>query len=189
MSDPFGDADSFLSSGSNVAAKWPKVDFEFEGTITGWDGPQQQTDMETGEALYWQGGAKIKESEVTNPKVVQPVMQLLVHVQGPATGITWETNQYIEKPVPDDDGMRTMYVHGELQKALKKAMRDAGGAKMEKGARVWVARRKPVKKANGFWAYTYEARWTPAADNPDAATAALDAAGDPPFEDVGEPPF
>lgn len=184
MSDPFGDADAFMSSGSSIAAKWPREGAEFEGEIIGWDGPVQMTHADSGEALYWEGNKKTEESKVKNMNVAQPAMQLLVHVQGPATGITWETNQYIEKEVPDDDGVRTMYVHGELQKALKKAQREAGGAKMQRGAHVKVVRGKSVKKPNGYYGYTYAAVWTPAEDNPAAAQKALDASGDP-----EEPPF
>lgn len=187
MSDPFNDADDFLSGGSSVAAKWPTVGFEFEGDILGWDGPQQMTHADSGEALYWEGNKKTEESKVKNMKVAKPAMQLLVHVQGPATGVTWETNQYIEKPLPDDDGVRTMYVHGELQKALKKARREAGNATLEQGAHVKVKRTAPVKKPNGYFAYTYEAHWTPASANPSFAEKAFDAAGDPDGGD--EPPF
>lgn len=190
MSDPFADADAFMNSGSSVAAKWPTVGFEFEGDILGWDGPVQMTHADSGEALYWEGNKKTEESKVKNMNVAKPAMQLLIHVQGPVTGKTWETNQYIEKPLPDDDGVRTMYVHGELQKALKKARLEAGGAKMERAAHVWVKRGNPVKKPNGYFAYTYIAKWTPAASNPAAGEAAFDAAGDPPFDAGGEePPF
>jgi hypothetical protein len=187
MADPFADADSFLSGGSNVAAKWPTVGFEFEGEVIGWDGPNQMTDMDTGEPLYWEGSKKVPESKVKNMRIAEknPAMQLLVHVQGPVTGKTWETNQYIEKSLPDDDGVRTMYVHGELQKAIKKALREAGGAALEKGAHVKVKRTAPVKKGNGFFGYTYEATWTPAPVDPNAA---LNAAGGP-EEDGDEPPF
>lgn len=187
MADPFADADSFLSGGSNVAAKWPTVGHTFEGTVVGWDGPVQMTDMDTGEPLYWEGSKKVPESKVKNMALASktPAMQLLVHVQGPITGMTWETNQYIEKELPDDDGLRTMYVHGELQKALKKALNEAGGAKLAKGAHVKVTRGKPVKKGNGFFGYTYDAVWTPPVEDPNAA---LDAAGGP-AEDGDEPPF
>lgn len=185
MADPFADADSFLSGGSNVAAKWPTVGATFEGTVVGWDGPVQMTDMDSGEPLYWEGSKKVAESQVKNMAVAskQPAMQLLVHVQGPVTGVTWETNQYIEKSLPDDDGLRTMYVHGELQKALKKALNEAGGAKLEKGAHIKVTRTKPVKKGNGFFGYTYEASWTPApAQDPmDAMEASGPAEDEPPF--------
>lgn len=187
MADPFADADSFLSGGSNVAAKWPNVGTVFEGTVAGWDGPVQMTDMDSGEPLYWEGSKKTPESQVKNMRIAekQPAMQLLIHVQGPVTGMTWETNQYIEKSLPDDDGMRTMYVHGELQKAIKKALTEAD-ASLEKGAHVRVERTKPVKKGNGFWAYTYAAAWTPAPKDPNAA---LDAAGAPDEDNGGEPPF
>lgn len=186
MADPFADADSFLSGGSNVAAKWPTVGHVFEGVVVGWDGPVQMTDMDTGEPLYWEGSKKVPESKVKNMALASksPAMQLLVHVQGPVTGMTWETNQYIEKALPDDDGLRTMYVHGELQKALKKALNEAG-AKLAKGAHVKVTRGKPVKKGNGFFGFTYDAVWTPPVEDPNAA---LDAAGGP-AEDGEEPPF
>lgn len=190
MSDPFSDADAFMNSGANVAAKWPQVGFVFEGDVIGWDGPQQMTDKDSGEALYWVSNKKTKESEVKNMDMARPAMQLLVHVQGPATGITWETNQYIEKEVPDDTGVRTMYVQGELQKSLKKARAAAGNAIFERGAHVVITRTKPVKKPNGYFAYTYDSVWTPASANPTFADKAFDAAGDPPFEaGDGEPPF
>lgn len=187
MSDPFGvqqEAKKFLSGGS-IAAKFPKVGHVFEGTVLGFR-MAQRTDMKSGEPLYWEGRQTVEESKLKfESSKDSPAMQLIMEAQGEPTGITWKTNQYIEEAVPDDDGVRTLYVTSGLQKALAKALRDAGDADVEKGAYIHVTRTKSVK-AGDFWAFGYDVKWTPAADNSKAATALVNS---PDGADEGENPF
>lgn len=170
--DPFAvsrdEADSFLTGGSTmVAAKWPTVGSVVEGTLTSWEGPVQKTDMSSGELLFFEAKKMVKESELKgNPATARKAMELRLDLQCEPTGITWKTNQYIEEPVPDDDGMRRAYVSGEIQKAIAKAKEEAGTegapAPLEAGAYLKITRGKAKKMPSGFMAYTYVAEWTPA---------------------------
>lgn len=187
MSDPFstGSVDQevrgFLS-GSSIAAKFPTVGHVFEGTVIGYR-MAQRTHIKSGEPLYWEGRQTVEESKLQfASSKASPAKQLLLEVQGEPTGITWETNQYIEKSLQDDDGVRTLYVVSGLQKALAKGLKDAGDAPIEKGAYIKVTRGKSVK-AGDFMAFTYTVEWTPASSNDKAATDLVnsdpDAGGDP----------
>ena len=181
--DPFSDVKAFLGGG-RVPAKFPKVGAIVEGTVTGWR-LSQRTDMKTGEPLFWEGKQAVREGALQFPESSKksPAMQLLLDIQGEPTGVTWKTNQYIEEPLPDDDGSRTWYVHGNAQKALAQGLKDAGDADIEVGAYVKAERTKSVK-AGDFFAYTYKVVWTPASKN---EKAAKDFMGSP--EDDGADPF
>jgi hypothetical protein len=180
--DPFSDVKQFMSGGS-VAAKFPKVGFVVEGTVLSFR-VSQRTAMKSGEPLYWEGKQTVEESKLKfESSKSSPANQLLLEVQSEPTGVTWETNQYIEKKLPDDDGVRTMYIHGNFQKALGKALRDAGGADIEKGAYIKATRKESVKMGD-FMGFTYDVEWTPAKSN---AKAATDFVGDPDAD--GTDPF
>lgn len=174
------EAGGFLSGGA-TAAKFPEVGSVVEGTVLS-ASMRDQTDMDTGELLFWVGNEKVVQSKLPAGTVSpRPVRQLLLELQGEPTGITWETNKYVEVPIPDDDGIRTLYVKGGLQAALKKALREAK-ADVETGAYVKVTRGKDAKRPGSkFWSYTYTATWTPADKNTKAADAFVDEADDDPF--------
>lgn len=195
-------AEEYLDGGGSVAAKWPKVGHVFEGDIIGWSPTEvQMTDKDTGEPQYWEGKKRVIESKLRFPETSKqnPCMQITIDVQSEATGYTWESNRYIRRELPEDDGVRTMYVHGELAKAVKKGRQAAAQkykldrqyAPLEAGAHVKVTRKEDVKKPNDYFAYTYECVWTPAAHNPAYQDQMMDAAAGPdddaPFEE--EPPF
>lgn len=183
------EADDFLNGGSSViTAIWPTVGFTVEGTVVDWE-MRQQTDMKTGELLFFKNKARLRESELHgNLTGAQPAMQMLLDLQGVPTGKTWKNNTYDETPVPDDDGMRRAYVKGELQKALREAMKEAGDAKLEKGAYVEIVRLPAMRKfANGS-GYTFKARWTPAKDNAKAGEQFLSNAAPDPFGPQGVTP-
>lgn len=181
--DPFSDVKSFLTGGS-VAAKFPEVGHEFEGTVVAFR-MAQRTDIDSGEPLYWEGKKPTQASALKfEESKKSPAMQLVVEVQGEPTGITWDTNRYIPRKLPDDDGMRTMYVTGNLQRAFSKALREAGNAEIETGAYVKVVRGEDTKAPGSkYMSYTYAVTWTPAADNTKAATDLVnsepDGGGDP----------
>ncbi len=202
MTDPFApqggttrkhdDADDFIGGGSSlVAAKFPRVGFVFDGTITDWQSPRQQTDMETGEGMWFYNKKRLKDSQVPDSakqsgqaKIAREMLMDFQIPEGdPQWGLTWKTNQYIEEPVPEDDGQRRMYISGALADAIATARKDAakGGARLaplEVGARLQVKRGQPKKMPSGFYAFTYEAKWTYAADNPNYTAPADDFVGE-----------
>jgi hypothetical protein len=161
------DVDQFLS-GNSIAVKFPKEGYTVGGTVLGFE-MKQQTHMEDGSLLVWADG--------------KPRMQLVVQLQSEATGVTWETNAYKEVSIPDDDGLRTLYVKGSIQKAFMKALKDAG-ARIEVGGYIEVTRTKdgePTKKGWGA-PHNHKATWTPADKNSKAATDFVNSAEE-------EPPF
>jgi hypothetical protein len=173
--DPFSPqaAQQFLSGGG-VAAKWPRIGYVVEGTVTGFE-MLQCTDYDTGEPLFWEGKAMVTRDRVTG--VIKPVMQMKLDIQGEPTGETWEGLGNVRKALPDDTGARTAYVKGALQGALIKAL-TAAGAKLEEGAYVRIERVadgvQPDRKKQA--PHQYKATWTPAAKNARAAQEFMDGA-------------
>lgn len=172
QTDPFSAdaarAAAFLGGGT-VAAKFPKPGFSVEGTILSFR-MAQQTDMDSGELLFWEGKDKVEQSKLRFPDNAKPVEQLVIEVQGEPTGVTWETNQYVEKQLPDDDGVRTLYVKGSLQFAIGKALRDARVQAPEIGGYLKVTRGQDVKRPGSkYFSYSYTAVYTPASQNGKAA--------------------
>jgi hypothetical protein len=168
QTDPFSadaaKAAAFLGGGT-VAAKFPTEGFVVEGTIQAFR-MAQQSHMESGELLFWEGKEQVEQSKLKFPQSARPCEQLVIELQGEPTGITWETNRYVERQLPDDDGMRTLYVKGGLQAAIGKALRDAGVRAPEIGGYLKVQRGKDVQR-NGskYYSYTYTAQYTQAAQN------------------------
>jgi hypothetical protein len=195
--------DQFLSGGGAPAAKWPKVGDTFGGTILDF-GVQPQMDYDTGEALYFDRGSKSKYVRSQAPEGAEPMYQLEITVQGPATGVTWKGLQNTPVDLPDDDGKRRLFVRAALRGAIIGALKDAGNAKLEIGARVDITRVADKAASNPKYAdsHQYEAVWTPAGQNPDSAMAFLatgspeDEAGpadeavpDDPWAEKAEPPY
>jgi len=183
-------AEEYLDGGASVAAKWPKVGSEVDGDVIGWSPTAiQKTDIKTGEPLYWENKIKTKESELRFPETSRenPCLQITIDLQCEPTGITWESNRYIRKEIPDDDGVRTMYVDGQLAAAVRKGRQQAAqkyklgvrSAPLENGAHVHVVRGEDKKFANDYYGFTYECEWTPAAHNPNFQNAQMDAAAGP----------
>lgn len=177
--DPFGlDANSFLG-GAAPAAKWPTIGYVVEGTVLDWR-MSHQTDYETSEPMYWVAKRMVKKSAITEPAdLLNPVMQLIMNIQGKPTGETWEGLQNIRKALPNDDGARAVYIKGALQAAFKSALRLAQ-AKLEQGAYVRIER-----IADGIQSdrkkqapHDYKVLWTPADQNPHAAQSFVDSAED-----------
>lgn len=201
-------AEDFLDGGASVAAKWPKEQFVVEGDVIGWSPAAiQMTDLKTGEPLYWENKVKTKESELRFPETskTNPCLQITIDLQCEPTGVTWKTNRYIREEVPDDDGVRTMYVNGQLAAAIRKARQQAAqkykmgvrSAPLEAGAHVKVVRGEDKKFQNDYFGFTFEAEWTPATHNPAYQNAQLDATEGPGTDDPwaatggvdSEPPF
>jgi len=177
--DPFSDraAEEFMGGGG-TAQKFPEVGFKWGGTLESWE-MAQQTDLDTGELKFWPDG--------------KPRMQLIMDMQGEPTGKTWEwiSQRWVEKPIPDDDGSRRLFVKGGLHSAIVKAMKSAGG-KLEAGAYIEVTRGEdlPPKKRGYSGQHTYRAVWIPAAKNPHAAAATfLNNEDENPFASNDKVPF
>lgn len=173
QTDPFSadaaKAAQFLGGGSTVAAKFPRDGFIVEGTIVSFR-MSQQSDINSGELLFWENKKQTKQSELRFPQSAQPCEQLVIELQCEPTGVTWEGLQHIEVPVPDDDGVRALYVKGRMQKAVAQAMKDARIQAPEIGGYLKVARTGAVKASAGVGhAYTFTAQYTPAAQNGKAA--------------------
>lgn len=126
--DPFQQtqkqAAAFLSGGL-TSVKFPEVGFTVTGTVIDFR-MQQQRDYDSGEPLVWNDGS--------------PRMQLVVDLQCEPTGITWEGLQRRQVAIPNDTGMRSLYVKGHLQKAVAQALRDADNAQFEIGGTLVVQR-------------------------------------------------
>lgn len=179
--DPFAQ----FFSGGLVAAKFPCEGFVVEGTVKAAN-IRQQTDYDTGEPKFWKDGS--------------PANQMVIDLQCAPTGKTWETIRYIEKSLPQDDGMRALYVKGNLQKALTKALRDAE-ATFEIGGYIKVTRVKDGPRVDRTRepAHEFIAEWTPPSKNEAAvgdflasgvsAPAPAPAAEANPFGATKEPPF
>lgn len=102
-------ADEFLMSGGAASAKFPTVGTTVTGTISAEPEVRQQTDIQTGTPKTWPDG--------------KPRMQLVVTL---ATAERDPAN-------PDDDGERSVYIKGNMQKAVRDAVRKAGASGLKVG--------------------------------------------------------
>lgn len=175
--DPFSAeaaaAAQFLGGGGTVAAKFPRDGFKVEGTITEFR-MMQRTHIDSGEPLFWESKKPTEQSKLkfaTSANDRNRVMQLVITLQGEPTGVTWETNRYIEKKLDDDDGVRALYVSSpELQKALGKALQDKGVRAPEVGGYLEVVKTGEERiQGTSFTKFLYAARYTPASQNEKAA--------------------
>ncbi len=95
------DPNSFLMASGGRSAKFEKEGDRIVGYITSMD-VRQQTDIKSGEPKFWDDAQ------------TQPMMQLVV---------TLETEIREDE---DDDGMRSVYIRGQMQRAVSDAVRKAG---------------------------------------------------------------
>lgn len=191
--DPFSaeaaEGAAFFSSG-NTAAKFPRDGFSVEGTVTGWR-MLQQSDIDTRELLWMYNGKQTPESQIPEANGVRArvtsdpkarIMQMVIDLQCEPTFVTYETLQYHEKELPEDDGMRSLYVKGNMRAVLGKKLQEAGHRVPEKGALLKITRLRAerVGDKGKFTKYVFAAEYTPAAQNPHAAASLL-ADDDNPF--------
>lgn len=188
--DPFSveaaEAAKFLGGGGTIAAKFPRDGFKVEGTVTEFR-MAQRTHIDSGESLFWENKRPTEESKLKSARR-DPVMQLIISLQGEPTHETWETNRYIPKKLDEDDGLRALYVSSpEMQKALGKALADKGLRAPEIGGYLEVVKTGEQRiEGTSFTKFTYAARYTPASQNEKAAGDLLaDGAG----ADGGADPF
>src|SRR5256885_7443643 len=140
-------ANQWLMGGGYTTAKFDKPGASVTGTVAEQPTIQQQRNFDTGALEFWDDG---------NPKY-----QLVVVLQ---------TDQR-DPDVQDDDGTRALYVRGNLQKAIRDAVRQSGADGLETGGMVTVTYTgdaAPTRKGiNGAKLYRAEYK-------PPAAAAAQD---------------
>jgi hypothetical protein len=105
------DPNAFLMGAGGRSATFPDIGTEYDGYIVSYE-MRQQTDFKSGQPLLWNDG---------NPR-----MQLVV---------TIHTNLQEDA---DDDGMRTLYIKGNMQKAVKDAVAKAGARGIAIDGRLFV---------------------------------------------------
>ena len=158
-------ADSFFGE-SSPSAKFDAIGTTVGGVITRIGDPMQQTDFSSGKPLTWDDGT--------------PRMQLPVTVQ---TDLRDPSN-------PLDDGKRTLYVKGEMKKAIGAALR-AAGAKMALGGTLTVTFSGEEPTA-GFPKKLYTATYAPPAagffEEPAQPVAAAHVGPPPAAQGVDEAP-
>ena len=131
------DANDFLLSGGVPAAKFPTIGTLVKGTIEGSE-VTQQTDFTSGAKKFFDNG--------------DPMMQVV---------ITLQTDER-DPQVADDDGLRKLYVKGQMQAAVREALRQAG-ARLERGGTLAVqyVEDKPSEKRGLNPAKQYRAQYQP----------------------------
>lgn len=130
-------ADSFFGE-SSKSAKFETVGETVGGPIVSIGEARQQTDFRTGELLTWKDGT--------------PRMQLPVTVQ----------TTLRDASDPTDDGKRTLYVKGEMRKAIGTALRTAN-AGMAIGGILTVTFSGTEDTGSGFPKKLYTATYAPPA--------------------------
>jgi hypothetical protein len=105
--------DFLMGGGGAPSAKFEAIGRTYKGTIVQSE-VRQQTDMKTGELLTWNDG---------NPK-----MQAVVTIQ---------TDEH-DPTIEDDDGQRRLFIKGQMQQAVRDAVRTAGAARLEVGGMLAV---------------------------------------------------
>ncbi|GAB2952080.1 hypothetical protein GCM10027280_45600 [Micromonospora polyrhachis] len=135
------DANDLLMGGGIKSAAFPDQQY---GTTVG--GPivrepqvRQQTDFDSGKPKVYDDG--------------KPVMQIIVHVK---------TTQR-DPMTPTDDGVRALYLRGQIQQAVRDAVRAAGAPGLLVGGELHVTyvRDEPNSRGRGKPKKVYEARYTP----------------------------
>lgn len=106
-------ADDFFAGGT-ASAKFEAPGTTVAGPITRVGEPMQQRDFTTGVPKFWDDG--------------KPMMQLPVDVQ----------TELRDPEIVNDDGIRTLYVRGEMQKAIRQAVRQAGAPGLRVGGQLSV---------------------------------------------------
>lgn len=166
MGTPVQDSTQFLMSGGGVGAQFPKVGHSYSGTILQIGKARQQTDMNTKKPKFFEDG--------TTPRMQVPVT-LATSARGKYVrddnSSPWELEE-----IPDDDGVRTLWVAADMQRAIRdaviKARKDAGLTPEqlpgpEVGGHLTVTRGKSKAKKQAGWSgqHTFDAVYVPASQN------------------------
>lgn len=146
-------SESFLSGGGPASAKFPNIGDGIEGVIKVEPTVEQQRDITTGEPKVWADG--------------NPQMQMV---------ITLTTDQR-DPEDEDDDGVRRLFVKGNMRKAVQEAVIKAGRKQLDVGGKLAVAYVANGEKKNPAFSAPklYKAVYTPP-NGAEAAAAFLGAA-------------
>lgn len=132
--DPFADkstqdVDAYLSGGGAVTAKFPTTGTDYEGIVIAKVMQHQRDYDEPNFGLYWVDGKKRKFREDAVPPGAKPVMMAVVTLQTAARG-TFDKDGN-PQDVPNDNGVRALYVRGAMQKSIRDAVRTSGAPTLE----------------------------------------------------------
>lgn len=138
-------ADDFFAGGT-PSARFDTVGVTVAGPITRVGEPMQQRDFTTGAPKVWDDG--------------RPMMQLPVDVK----------TDMRDPEISNDDGTRALYVRGEMQKAIRTAVRQAGAPGLRVGGHLSVTYSGDgqVKQRGMNPPKLYTAVYTPPATGADA---------------------
>ncbi|AFN37810.1 hypothetical protein FGG44_gp69 [Mycobacterium phage MacnCheese] len=153
------DSYGFLGGGGPASAKFASHGDVVGGVIAVEPEQRQQTDMKTNEGLTWKDGS--------------PRMQLIVTVQ----------TDLNDPEIEDDDGLRRLFVKGEMRKAVQKAVIQAGAKGLDVGGELYVTyvgdgEKKGNLSAPKLYTATYAKPAAGSAPAPAAAAPAGDALPD-----------
>lgn len=144
MSQQQQDPNAFLMGGGVKGAKFPDQQFgtTVTGTITEPPELRQQRDFDDNSLKFFDDG--------------NPMMQLVVKLQ---------TSER-DPADPDDDGVRAVYVKGQLREAVQKAVRAAGADRLEVGGTLTVryVRDEPNSRGRGKPKKVYTAQYVRSAE-------------------------
>lgn len=107
-------ADQFLMSGGGKSAKFPAIGTTVTGVIANPPEVQQQRDPADSKPKFWDDGKPMLQLRVT----------LATAERDPAD--------------PEDDGERNLYVKGQMQRAIRDAVKAAGAARLDVGGTLTV---------------------------------------------------
>lgn len=133
------DVNDFLLSGGVTSAKFETPGTTVSGTICRPPEKQQQRDFETGKPKVWEDGT--------------PRWQVVIHLQTDTR----------DQDVDDDDGIRALYVRGNMLRAVREAVRRAGGRLEEGGELAVIYTGDGERQGVGFPPKLYSATYVPAA--------------------------
>jgi len=138
---PLDDANEFLLAGGVTSAKFETIGTTVSGTICRKPEVQQQREIDSGKPKFWDDG--------------KPRQQIVIHLQ-----TTIRDDQ-----LDDDDGIRAVYVRGNMLRAVREAVRKAGDVLQVGGTLAVTYAGDGERKAAGFNPpKLYSATYTPTGD-------------------------
>lgn len=134
------DANELLMGGGGVSAKFPTLGCVVQGYIVAPPKSQQQRDLDTGEVKTFSNG--------------DPMWQIVVQLQTDTR----------DPDIADDDGIRNLYIKGQMFTAVREAVRKTGAKGLDVGGHLAVqwASEGEAKKRGFNPPKVYRALYTPA---------------------------
>jgi hypothetical protein len=163
------DSTDFLMQGSSTGAQFPKVGHSYSGTILQIGKARQQTDMQDKKPKFFDDGV--------TPRMQVPVT-LATNARGKFVHEDPNDNSspWVLEEIPDDDGVRTLWVAADMQRAIRDAVvqarKDHGLSPEELpgpqvGGHLTVTRGKSKQSKKTGWSgqHTFTAVYVPKAAN------------------------